>query len=91
MTADTNSIIAFTDNLSLVDASNTTTQVSDKRLRVELAAIREMQEQSEISIRWISKENQLADVLTKKGAPCNKLLSTLQNGNLNIPLSDFSQ
>ena len=91
MTADTNSIIAFTDNLSLVDASNTTTQVSDKRLRVELAAIREMQEQSEISIRWISKENQLADVLTKKGAQCNKLLSTLQNGNLNIPLSDFSQ
>ena len=63
----TSSILAVTDSRSLYDAANTSTQISDRRLRVEIAAIREAKEKEEIEILWIGKENQLADVLTKKG------------------------
>lgn len=76
-------ILTYTDNKSLHDSVNTTAQVTDRRLRVEISAIREMQEKEEITIKWISKEKQLADCLTKRGAPCSSLVSVLQTGSTN--------
>ena len=76
-------ILTYTDNKSLHDSVNTIAQVTDRRLRVEISAIREMQEKEEITIKWISKEKQLADCLTKRGAPCSSLVSVLQTGSTN--------
>ena len=75
-------IFTYADNRSLNDSANTTTQVTDRRLRVEISAIREQQGNREISICWISKEKQLADCLTKKGASCTYILSVLQEGKV---------
>ena len=61
-------IECMTDSRSLFDAAGTTTAVSDKRLRVEINAIREMVQNNEIEIKWVEGKEQMSDVLTKSGA-----------------------
>jgi hypothetical protein len=74
-------IICLTDCHSLKDALDSTKQVSEKRLRIEVSSIRELIRQNTIhSIKWIKSENQLADCLTKKGASSLNLLRALQTG-----------
>ena len=75
-------IIGITDSRSLYDAANTSTQISDRRLRVELSAIRDTKDKGEMNIVWTNKENQLADVLTKKGASSNALLEVVGSGRI---------
>ena len=77
-------IHAYTDNKSLYDAVNTTNLISDKRLRVEISSIREMESQHEIQTSWINSSQQLADVLTKKGASPYNIMKTIQEGILEI-------
>lgn len=74
-------IFAYTDNKSLFDCASTSSMVADKRLRVEISAIREMKNNKEMTIDWIPNDKQLADCLTKKGASTTKLTEALQNGN----------
>ena len=79
----------FTDSRSLFEVTGTSNLVSDKRLRVEVAAIREMIDKGEITINWVGKESQLSDSLTKKGASASLLLKVLKEGNLS-QISRFS-
>ena len=74
--------IVRTDNKSLYDNINSTTPADEKRTRVDIAAIRQSVRRKEISLEWIRKENQLADVLTKQGADSTKLLSVLKSGRI---------
>ena len=76
--ADVLQTIIRTDNMSSYQAINSATSVEEKRLRVDIAAIRECIKNKEVSIEWVSKENQLADVLTKQGADSTKLAQVLQ-------------
>ena len=55
-----------------------------KRTRVDIAAIRESVRRKEVSIEWIRKEHQLADVLTKQGADSSKLAAVLEKGHIHI-------
>ena len=71
-----------TDNKSLYEAVHSTTAVEEKRLRVDLAAIRESIRKGEIKVEWIPKTKQLADCLTKQGADSKKLRDVLEKGNL---------
>ena len=71
-------VTLYTDNKSLIDAINTTNLTTDKRLRVDLAALREMFENDEVKFKWIETKKQLADILTKKGASKQNLLQILQ-------------
>ena len=80
-------VIGITDSRSLYDAASTSTQISDRRLRVEISAIRETKEKGELEILWTSKDNQLADVLTKKGAPYQKLLEVISQGRVDLDTS----
>ena len=74
-------ITAKTDNKSLVDNLISTKQVSEKRLRINIAEIKRMQEQQEIEeIKWIQSKYQLADILTKSGVDPQPLLETIKNG-----------
>lgn len=73
-------VTAITDSDSLLETSATTKLVLDRRLRVEISAIREMCERDEIRLIWVDKKNQLADVLTKKGAPSHNIMNTIQCG-----------
>ena len=74
--------VVRTDNKSAYDAINSTTAVEEKRLRVDIAAIRECVGNNEVEVQWVSKENQLADVLTKQGADSTKLLKVLSQKHL---------
>ena len=72
----------ITDSRSLFDASNTSSQITDRRLRVEMSAIRESKEKGEIQIVWTSGDKQLADCLTKKGASPLALQEVVNRGML---------
>jgi len=76
------SILTITDSCSLFDAANTSNQISDRRLRVEISAIREAKEKNEIEIKWVCSRYQLADVLTKKGGSPQSLIETLCEGKI---------
>ena len=68
-------ITCKTDNSCLYDAVHSTTQILDKRLRIEMAILREMIDRKEISkIYWIPTDAQIADSLTKRGVPSFKIL-----------------
>ena len=76
-------VIAYTDHEGL--RSNISSvlhpKVLDKRLKIEIANIRQNIRSGEINeIIWCSSDAQLADCLTKRGASGIKLLSVLQSG-----------
>ena len=69
-----------TDNKSLSEVVYSTKAVEEKRLRVEIAALRESVERKEIKVEWIRTRDQTADVFTKQGADNRLLLDVLRNG-----------
>ena len=48
-------ITTCTDSKSLHDSANTTSQIYDRRLPVEMSSIKEMKERGEIYLQWINK------------------------------------
>ena len=72
----------ITDCYSLYESVNSTKSLSDKRLRIEMSMLRQMQDRNEVKLFWTETSNQLADVLTKKGVCSLKLLRVLSSGHL---------
>ena len=71
-------ISVLTDNRSLTDAAHSTTTVSNKRLQIELAVLRNMIQSGELNeFRWVPGESQVANALTKAGASSDFLLVIL--------------
>ena len=70
------------DSKSLFEATKTTNVIADKRLMIDMAALRELIERNQVEINWIPNERQLADVLTKAGANKRKLTDVLSVGRL---------
>ena len=57
-----------TDSKTLMTAIKSSTGVSSKRLKIDIAAIRETIESGEIKeVQWVQGKHQIADVLTKSG------------------------
>ena len=76
-------IECHTDNHQLYDAVHSLKSIEDKRLRIDMGLLQEMLNRKEISkIKWIVKELQLADSLTKVGASSTKLLEVFAQGQL---------
>ena len=75
-------ITCYSDNNSLVECSKTSHVVEEKRLRIELLAIRECVDNGEIKLKWVSTKNQLADALTKEGVATGCLKQVLVEGAL---------
>ena len=75
-------IQGFTDSKSLFETIRTSHQIADKRLRVEISAIRQMVDREEIAITWVTKERQLSDVLTKNGACAKNIMRVLKTASL---------
>nr|XP_039252849.1 uncharacterized protein LOC120330085 [Styela clava] len=72
-----------TDNRSLHDAIKSIKQVQDRRLRIEVAMLKEMMSNKKITrIRWCNSEQPLADNLTKKGSSSSSLLDIIQCNEL---------
>ena len=74
-------ITGVTDQEGLAKSINSTKFVEDKRLRIDLASIKQNLSQGLVKeIRLTDSKSQIADVMTKRGA-CNKsLLAVLQGG-----------
>ena len=74
-------IKAVIDNRSCVEALNSTHQVEDKRLRIEIGEIKEMIFGGVVKdISWVPGSAQIADALTKAGASGLRILEIVQNG-----------
>ena len=70
-------ITCYTDNYSLFETAHATTAVTDRRLRIEIAAIREAIKEGEVVLKWVRSGEQLANCLTKKGSDSTKLLERI--------------
>ena len=73
-------ITAIIDSQSLHDAVNSTKLVNDKRLRIDLGAIKQSIERKEVDLHWYPGSFQLANCLTKRGAPSQELLDVIRTG-----------
>ena len=78
-------ITCKTDNRALYDSAHTSTQILDKRLRIETSIIRELLDRGEVhKLDWIPTSHQIADGLTKRGVPSSKILDHV--GVTRVPL-----
>lgn len=75
-------IYCYVDNQSLVENVHSMKNVSEKRLRLDLATLKQLIQEGFVNMSWVRSELQLSDCLTKKGVNTFKLLSILQKGNL---------
>ena len=75
-------VTLFTDSKSMFDAVHTTNLMDDRRLRVDIAALREMNDKQEVVFRWLNSKRQVADVMTKKGPSKTLLMKVLQQSLL---------
>ena len=67
-----------TDNKSLFDTVQSKKVITDRRLRVDIALLRQMVRNKEISIEWVNHKNQLADAFTKQGASSHCLMEVIR-------------
>ena len=75
----------YVDNKSVTQAIYSTKLVDDKRLRLDIASVKESMENNELSgIKWIPSEDQLANCMTKRGTNGYKLMQVLFNGLISI-------
>ena len=78
-TSRTIPICAVTDNKSLFQSAKSTTAITDRRLRIEMAITREYIDEKDVALLWTESQNQLADCLTKKGCHNRKLIERISN------------
>merc|ERR1712121_542304 len=69
----------YTDNASLTETLRTSKILSDKRLRVDIARLKEMVAEDEIIVKWVEGKKQLSDALAKCGASTLRLLTVLSS------------
>ena len=75
-------VLCYTDSESLKETLYSSNVVSDRRLRVDIACLREMVEEDEIQVEWIEKRKQLADCMTKKVASSVEILEVPSTSKL---------
>ena len=71
-------IDCFVDNKSLCDAIYSSNAIEDRRLRIDVAVLRNMLGSKEIrKVSWVPSSEQLANCLTKRGASTQQLKAVL--------------
>ena len=72
--------VVRTDSKTLMTAIKSSTGVSSKRLKIDIAAIRETIELGEVrEVQWIKGKHQIADVLTKSGVSEETIRKYVEN------------
>ena len=75
-------IMAIVDNRSLMQSIQSTHLVDEKRLRIDISAVKEFVECENVSVHWVPGQRQLADCLTKHGASPYELQGVISGGQL---------
>ena len=71
-------IKCYVDSKSLVESLHSSRLVDDKQLRIDMAVLKDMMDQNEItSVSWVPTVHQLANGLTKRGASVAGFLSAV--------------
>ena len=70
-------IKCYTDNKSLSENIHSTKLISEKRLRLDLASIKESVNVGDIEVIWVRTSKQISDCLTKAGADFRNLVEVL--------------
>ena len=71
-------IRCYTDNKSLMDTLKSNKNVDDRRLRIDLAVLQDMVQKGDVNqISWVDTSHQLANCLTKRGAPAQQLRAAI--------------
>ena len=74
---------AITDNFSARTAVYSESEVAERILRGDIAVLKQMiQDGTVAEIKWVTGENMLADLLTKRGVNKLPLLEVLESGRL---------
>ena len=83
-------IVAWVDSGNLVKSLQSSREVEDKMLRIELAIIKETIQNENISVHHTSGLTNIANPLTEKGASSKDLLNILRNGHLLPGIGDIN-
>ena len=75
-------IESWVDNNNAFDAVHLTTQVSDTKLRIDIADIKESMRDSDVTVKWCPGDEMIANSLTKRGANSDSLLHLLNGGSI---------
>ena len=70
-------IHCITDNKSLVQTLHSSKTVTNHRLKVDVARLRQMTQAGEISVSWVPGRMQLSDALTKHTAATSELIRAI--------------
>ena len=73
------------DSKSLVKSLYSTKKVKRKSMRVVLSSLQQQMKNGRIEeIRHVKSQNQLADIMTKKGVSADFIIDTVSNGTLKV-------
>ena len=77
-------ITCYVDNYSLFENVHSTKNVNEKRLRIDLAALKELVKEGLVSLKWLESCRQLSDCFTKRGVNTYKLIDIIEKGKLEV-------
>ncbi len=78
---------ALVDNKSTRDAVYSSTCVTERQLRAEIAIIKELTEEKIVSeVKWVRGQHMIADVMTKRGVNPLALMTIMQQGRIDQEL-----
>lgn len=84
--------IVKTDSRTLMTAIKSSTGVSSKRLKIDIAAIREAIEYGEVKeVKWIKGKCQIADVLTKSGVSEENIRNYVEGNKVDLDEENFEK
>lgn len=77
-------ITCYVDNYSLFENAHSTKNVTEKRLRIDLAALKELVKEGQVTLKWLESCRQLSDCFTKRGVSTYKLIDVIERGKLEV-------
>ena len=81
---------AWTDNRNTFVSIETTTQVDDKRLRIDIACIKDCVAKDNVTVQWCPGSEMLANCLTKRGCSADDLMYLMSVGCFDEYFKDCS-
>ena len=75
-------IISITDSANLLESLKSSKEVDDKRLRLDIASIKQDVKKGDAQVYHVRGDMMLADCLTKKGASAEELMNILREGRI---------
>ena len=86
ITSDPGKIIVCTDSKSLIESLNSTKQVDEAPMRMNVACLKDMKANGDITeFKWVPTEDILADALMKQRVDPTILKKVLRTGHLKHP------